>query len=214
MVVLKMFLSYSVIMWIILLCLLGVIFISLNKYFILKKVKINIPFFLIKIRDILKKKNISDAITYCMTERTPISNIIQRGLKKKKFGRFRVIEELESAARHEISKLERELTALSALANIAPVIGFLGTIIGIISSLNFIRDSQGMVKFQDIAPGIWQTLNTTAFGIVVGLFASLLYNYFITRINRLSIDMERVASDILDVLDESVNITTDEEIEV
>ena len=214
MVILKMFLSYSVIMWIILLCFLGVIFISVKKYFILKKIKMNIPFFLIKIRGILKKKDISDAITYCMTEKTPITNIILRGLKKKKFGRIRIIEELESAARHEISKIEKGLNALAALADIAPVLGFLGTVIGIYSSLNIIQESQEVVKFQDIAPGIWQTLNVTAFGIIVGLFATLIYNYFITRIKRLSIDMERVASDILDVLDESVNVYNDEEIDV
>ena len=174
----------------------------------------NIPFFLIKIRGILKKKDISDAITYCMTEKTPITNIILRGLKKKKFGRIRIIEELESAARHEISKIEKGLNALAALADIAPVLGFLGTVIGIYSSLNIIQESQEVVKFQDIAPGIWQTLNVTAFGIIVGLFATLIYNYFITRIKRLSIDMERVASDILDVLDESVNVYNDEEIDV
>jgi len=213
MVTLKMFLNYSVFMWIILLCFLGVILISLTKYFMLNKIKMNIPFFLIKIRGILKKKDIADAISYCMTERTPITNIILRGLKKKKFGRIRIIEELESAARHEISKLEKGLSALAALAGIAPVIGFLGTVIGIYSSLNIIQESQEAVKFQDIAPGIWQTLNVTAFGIIVGLFATLLYNFFITRIKRLSIDMERVASDILDVLDELVNVHNDEEID-
>ena len=209
-----MFLNYNFIMYLILLCLLCVISISLIKYLTLKKVKMNIPFFSIKIRGILKKKDISDAINFCMTARTPITNIIRRGLKKKKFGRIRIIEELESAARHEISKLEKGLTSLAALANIAPVIGFLGTVLCLISTLNFIQESQGVVKFQDIATGIWQALSVTAFGIIVGLFTTLLYNYFIARIKRLALDMERVASDILDVLDESVNISTNEEIEV
>jgi len=209
-----MFLNYGIIMWLIFLCFSGVIFISISKYLTLKKVKMNIPFFSIKIRGILKKKDISDAINFCLTERTPITNIIRRGLKKKKFGRTRIIEELESAARHEINKLEKGLTSLAALANIAPVMGFLGTVLSIISSLNFIRESQGVVKFQDVAPEIWKTLNATVFGIIVGLLATLLYNYFIARIKRLALEMERVASDILDVIDESVKVTTDEEIEV
>jgi biopolymer transport protein ExbB len=200
-------------MFIIFLTLLGVLFISLSKYIILKKIKINIPYFLIKVRDILKKKDISDAINFCMTERTPISNIIRRGMKKKKFGRVRIVEELESAARYEIGKLEKGLSTLAALASIAPAIGFLGTVVGIISSLNIIQGSQEVVKFQNIAPGIWQTLNSTAFGIIVGLTATLFYNYLTVRIKRLAIEMERVASDILDVLDESVNDTNEEELE-
>jgi len=184
------------------------------KYFTLKKAKMNIPFFSIKIRGILKKKDISDAINFCMTERTPITNIIRRGLKKKKFGRIRVIEELETAARHEISKLEKGLSTLAALANLAPVLGLMGTIAGIISSLNIIQESQGTVKFQDISPGIWQSLNATVLGIIVGLFSTLLFNYFVARIKKLALDMERVASDILDVLDETEGVSTDEEIDI
>lgn len=212
MVILKMFFSYSVIMWMIFLTFLGVLFISLSKYFILKKIKINIPFFLIKVRDILKKKDISNAISFCMTERTPISNIIRRGMKKKKFGRIRIVEELESAARHEINKLEKGLSTLAALASVAPAIGFLGTVVSLISSLNIIQESQGVVKFQDIAPGIWQSLSTTVFGIIVGLTATLFYNYLVARIKRLAIEMERVAMDILDVLDESINVSNEEEL--
>jgi biopolymer transport protein ExbB len=214
MVILKMFLSTGFIMWLILLCLFGALYISLVKILTLKKVKMNIPFFSIKIRGILKKKNVSDAINFCTSERTPITNIIRRGLKKKKFGRTRIIEELESAARHEISKLEKWLTSLAAIASIAPVLGFLGTVIGIISSVNLIQESQGVVKFQDVAPGIWQASSTTIFGLIVGLSATLLYNFFVVRIRKLARDMERVASDILDVLDESVNETNDDEVEV
>jgi biopolymer transport protein ExbB len=214
MVILKMFLSTGFIMWLILLCLFGALYISLIKILTLKKVKMNIPFFSIKIRGILKKKNVSDAINFCTSERTPITNIIRRGLKKKKFGRTRIIEELESAARHEISKLEKWLASLAAIASIAPVLGFLGTVLGIISSVNLIQESQGVVKFQDVAPGIWQASSTTIFGLIVGLSATLLYNYFVTRIRKLANDMERVASDILDVLDESVNETNDDEVEV
>lgn len=214
MVILKMFLSTGFIMWLILLCLFGALYISLVKILTLKKVKMNIPFFSIKIRSLLKKKNVSDAINFCISERTPITNIIRRGLKKKKFGRTRIIEELESAARHEISKLEKWLASLAAIASIAPVLGFLGTVIGIISSVNLIQESQGVVKFQDIAPGIWQASSTTIFGLIVGLSATLLYNYFVARIRKLAHDMERVASDILDVLDESVNETNDDEVEV
>jgi len=213
MVILKMFFSYSVIMWLIFLTLLGVLFIALSKYFILKKIKINIPFFLIKVRDILKKKDISDAINFCMTERTPISNIIRRGMKKKKLGRIRIVEELEFAARHEIDKLEKGLSTLAALASVAPAIGFLGTVVGIISSLNIIQESQGVVKFENITPGIWQSLSTTAFGIIVGLTATLFYNYLTAGIKRLAIEMERVASDILDVLEESINVTNEKDLE-
>lgn len=214
MVILKMFLSSNFILLLLLLCLLYVIYISVTKFLVLKKVKLNIPFFSIKIRGILKTKDITEAINYCSSERTAITNIIRRGLKKKKYGRSRIVEELESAAKYEINKLEKGLTSLIVFANLAPVLGFLGTIIGIYSSLMIIQESQSAVKFQDIAPGIWQTLTSTAFGIIVGLISTLFYNFLVIRIKRVALDMERVASDILDIMEESIDVATNEEIEV
>lgn len=211
----EMFLKGGLVMWPILACSIIGLAIVVEKFMVIRKAKINVPAFSIKIRGMLKKKDLDGAINYCMEEKSPISNIMRRGFKKYKFGRKRVIESIESAGKQEISKLEKGLATLATVAGAAPMLGFLGTVTGMIAAFMKIQELQGSASPADLASGIWEALLTTAFGLFVGIPALALYNYFVSLISKIVLDMERVATDILDVLDESdKNFSDDEEMEL
>lgn len=210
-----MFLKGGLVMWPILACSVIAVAIAVEKFLVIRRSKINVPAFSIKIRGILKKKDIASAMGYCMEEKSPIANIIRRGLKKIKFGRRRVLEAIEVAGKQEISKLEKGLSTLATVAGAAPMLGFLGTVTGMIAAFMKIQELQGSASPSDLASGIWEALLTTAFGLFVGIPALALYNYFVSLINKIVLDMERVATDVLDVLDETEkDFSDDEEVEL
>jgi len=211
----QMFLKGGLVMWPILACSIIGLAIAIEKFMVIRKARINVPAFSIKIRGILKRKDLIGAINYCMEEKSPISNIIRRGLKKHKFGRKRVIESIESAGKQEISKLEKGLATLATVAGAAPMLGFLGTVTGMIAAFMKIQELQGSASPADLASGIWEALLTTAFGLFVGIPALAIYNYFVSLISKIVLDMERVATDILDVFDETEkDFADDEETEI
>jgi biopolymer transport protein ExbB len=177
--------------------------IVIEKFIVLKKAKVNIPAFLIKLRALIKKKDLEGAISYCMQERTPVSNIVRKGLKKIRFGHQRVVEAIESAGRQEISKLEKGLSILASIAGIAPLLGFLGTVTGMIGAFMKIQELQGSANPADLAGGIWEALITTAFGLIVGIPALAFYNFFVSKINKMVVDMERISNDLIDMLDDT-----------
>lgn len=213
----QMFLKGGLVMWPILACSVIGLAIVVEKFMVIRKAKINVPSFSIRTRGMLKKKDVAGAINYCLEEKSPIANIIRRGLKKINFGRKRVLESIEAAGKQEISKLEKGLSTLATVAGAAPMLGFLGTVTGMISAFMKIQELQGSASPADLATGIWEALLTTAFGLFVGIPALALYNYFVSRISKIVLDMERVATDILDVLDETTPTSRDsddEEIEL
>lgn len=211
-----MFLKGGSIMWPILACSIIGLAVIIERYIVIRKSKINVAAFLIKIRGMLKKKDVEAAMQYCLEEKSPVSNIIRKGLRKYKLGHQRVKEAIEDAGKQEIYKLEKGLSILATVAGVAPMLGFLGTVTGMVSAFMTIQDLQGAVSPSDLAGGIWEALITTVFGLIVGIIALLFYNYFLGRINRLVSEMEVVSNDVVDVMEETNvgNLKSDEEIEV
>lgn len=176
--------------------------IIIDRILVIRKSKSNIPQFLVRIRGLLKKKDIDGALNYCMEERTPAANIVKKGLKKYNFGHERVKEAIESAGKQEITKLEKGLSILATISGVAPLLGFLGTVTGMISAFMRIEDLQGAANPSDLAGGIWEALLTTAFGLAVGIIAYTFYNYLVNAISKLVLDMEIVSNDVVDIIEE------------
>ena len=176
--------------------------IIIDRYRVIRKSRSNVPAFLVKIRGLLKKNDINAALNVCMEERTPTANIVKKGLKKIKFGHERVKEAIESAGKQEINKLEKGLSVLATIAGVAPLLGFLGTVTGMITAFMRIEDLQGAANPSDLAGGIWEALLTTAFGLVVGIIAYTFYNYLVGAINKFVLDMEIVSNDVVDIVEE------------
>jgi biopolymer transport protein ExbB len=212
----EIFLKGGIIMWFILLASVIGLAVVIDRYMVLRKAKINVPAFMVRIRGFLKKRDISGAISYCMEEKSPVANIIRKGLKKYKLGHERVKEAVENAGSQEISRMEKGLSILASVSGIAPLLGFLGTVTGMITAFMTIQDLQGSANPADLAGGIWEALITTAFGLIVGIPALAFYNYFLNRVKKLVGDMEVVANDVVDFMQDT-SVTQDdfeEEIEI
>lgn len=212
----SIFLKGGFLMWPILLCSIIGLGIIIDRYIVIRKARINVPAFMVRIRGYIKKRDISGAISYCMEEKSPVANVVRKGLKKYKLGHERVKESIENAGSQEISKLEKGLPVLASIAGIAPLLGFLGTVTGMISAFMRIEDLQGSANPSDLAGGIWEALITTAFGLIVGILALALYNYFVSGVKKLVGEIEMVANDVIDVIQDTsgVQAETEEEFEI
>lgn len=213
---LEIFLKGGFLMWPILLCSILGLAVIIDRYVVLRKARINVPAFMVRIRGMIKKKDISGAISHCMEEKSPVANIVRKGLKKYKLGHARVKEAIENAGRQEVSKMEKGLTVLASIAGVAPLLGFLGTVTGMIQAFMRIEDLAGAASPSDLAGGIWVALTTTAFGLIVGIPALAFYNYFVSSVKKLVGDMETVANDVIDTIQDSSGSTeyVEEELEI
>ncbi len=198
----EMFLKGGFVMWPILLSSVIGLAIVIDRALALKRSKVNISKFVINLRSFIRKKDIEGAIAECLKERTPVANIIRKGLKKYHLGHQRVRESIEAAGQQEVVKLERGLTMLATISGVAPLLGFLGTVTGMISAFMTLQSLKGNATPADLAGGIWEALITTAFGLGVGIPALVIYNYFTGAIAKLVSDMQLVSTEIADAIEE------------
>ena len=199
----EIFLKGGLIIWFILATSILGMAVVIDRFIVIRRAKINVPAFMIRLRGLIKKNDISGAVSVCMQEKSPIANIIRKGLKKYKFGHNRVKESIENAGKQEVNKLEKGLSILATIAGVAPFLGFLGTVTGMISAFMTIEDLAGSANPSDLAGGIWEALLTTAFGLIVGIPAFAFYNYFVNGVKKLVGDMETVANDVVDTLQDA-----------
>lgn len=199
----QILLSGGVILWLLAACLALILYISIDRWKALSKAKTNIPNFSVRMRNILKKKEIQSAIDFCMEDKSTISNIMRRGLKKYKFGRKRFLEEIELGGKQEVSKLEKGIPLLATLVTASPMLGFIGTILGMVSTFRVVQDLRSSVTVADFAGGIWEALITSAVGLTVGMIALALYNYFVSAVKKIVLDIERITTELIDVINEN-----------
>ncbi len=144
--------------------------------------------------------DLSGAIGYCRAEDSPASRIIQRGLERVGRPIGEIKEAVQTAGKREIFQLEKRTDLIASAAAIAPLLGFLGTVTGMIQAFQQIQRLEGVVNPSVLAEGIWEALITTAFGLGVGIVALFAYNFLVNRINRTVHDLERASTDFIDLL--------------
>jgi len=212
----EIFLNGGLVMWPILFCSIVALAVVIDRFLALRRAKINLPAFLVRIRGFIKNKDMNGAASFCLREKSPIANMVRKGLKKFGMGHERVKEAIENAGRQEVSKLEKGLSILATVAGVAPLLGFLGTVTGMIQAFMRIEDLAGAASPSDLAGGIWEALLTTAFGLIVGIPAYVAYNYFLSWVTKFVADMETVANDVVDTMQDASKeaIDYDDEIEV
>ncbi|WP_235894681.1 MotA/TolQ/ExbB proton channel family protein [Candidatus Thermokryptus mobilis] len=176
------------------------IYVTIEKILVLKRARANVRDFIASIKGLIRSGNVPEIIDYCNSYNTPISRIFKQGLLKIGLGDERVREAIEMAGRSEVFMLEKRLSILATIAGIAPLLGFLGTVTGMINAFMTIQSLGGIVSPSDLAGGIWEALLTTAYGLIVGIPAYGLYNYFVTKINRLVYEIENATFEFIDIL--------------
>ena len=149
--------------------------------------------------ELLVQQRIKEALELTRDTDSPAANILYAGLERHEEGTDRVMKAIENQGLLEMSKLERGLVVLATLTNIAPLLGFLGTVIGMIIAFQSI-EAAGEVEATLVAGGIKVALLTTAAGLVIAIPVSVSHNYFVAKIDSLVIDMEESAQKMVDTL--------------
>lgn len=165
-----------------------------------------------RVREYVRNGNVQSAIQYCNDKDVPITRILKKGLERLGRPISEIQDAVQAAGKHETFDLEKRTNLLASIAGIAPMLGFFGTVVGMIKAFQQIQDLQGNVNPSVLAGGIWEALVTTAAGLLVGILALFSYNYLMGRIRRISNDMERSASDFIDLLQEPVSPERSEEL--
>ncbi len=161
----------------------------------LTKAKINTADFLTKIRAALRSKNVKEAVKICETFKGPIASILKTGLMKYGDPKDEIEKTMENASMHEIARLERGLAILTTVSNLAPILGFLGTVTGMIASFDALSQLNDPGA---VATGISQALITTAGGLITAVPTLLAYTYFTTRINSFIREIESASAVLLE----------------
>lgn len=197
---LSLFTRGGILMYPILLCSLIALVIVIERWLVLRKAKTDIGQFMMRLRSVLQKGGTAAALNFCTKTEAPIAAILKKGLTKYPEGHTRVREAIENAGKEEAFKLEHGLGILATIAGIAPLLGFLGTVTGMIGAFRTIEQLAGAVNPSDLAGGIWEALLTTAFGLMVGIIAYGFYNYFVNRVGRFVFEMESASEEFLDLV--------------
>lgn len=176
------------------------VFLFVERWLVLHRAKTDPRRYMETVADYVRAGDVNGAIGYCKAHSTPIARILQRGLERlgRPIGEIR--EAVQAAGKHETYELEKRTDLLASAAAIAPMLGFLGTVIGMIAAFQQIQAMEGNVNPSLLASGIWEALVTTAAGLAVGILALFAYNFLLNRISRSVNEMERVATDFIDLL--------------
>lgn len=176
------------------------VYVIAERWRSLNNSRMEIDGFLRTIEGMLKDGDRQRALTYCDGVDKPLARILKAGIRR--LGRpIRDIEDaIRNAGKKEIFHLEKRMNWLATIAGVGPLIGFTGTVTGMIEAFMDIQSLQGNVNPSVLAGGIWEALITTATGLVVGIIAYGFYNFLLGKINRMVHELENASADFVDML--------------
>ena len=171
------------------------IFVFLEKWYQLRRNQVNVRELVTGLVNVLKRDAMIEAITLCDTTPGPVARLLNAAIQAHQ-NDDDVKLAIEDTAKTELIKLESRLTILSTIAHVAPLLGLLGTVLGMYDTFNGISTSAGM-SLSALSGGIREALISTAAGLCVAIPAHLAYNYLVTKVQSLCSDMEKASSEIL-----------------
>lgn len=189
----------------IVLCSLIAVAVVIERFLALHRAKINTASFMMKLRGALSSGDAERAIRICEETGGPIAAVLRAGLERHRDGREQIREALENAGNAEVFHLEKYTGILATVAGVAPLIGFLGTVTGMIRAFMDIQALGGNVNADVLAGGIWEAMVTTAAGLTVGIPSLIFYNYFVGRVQRFVFEIETRSGELLDLLSKGAN---------
>jgi biopolymer transport protein ExbB len=169
------------------------------------RAQINSAEFLNGVRNVLKRDNVVEAISICDATPGPVARLVKTAILNRDQGRDRVREAVEESGLAEVPLLEEKLNLLATIAQIAPLLGLLGTILGFIEIFGQIQEAGLYAHVGLLAHGVWKALICAAAGIAVAIPTHAGYNYLVSRINKIVLDMEQAAAEIVNIVTENGN---------
>lgn len=164
------------------------------------RAQINSMEFLNGVRNVLKRDNVVEALSICDATPGPVARLVKVAILNRERGRDGLREALEEAGLVEVPPLEDKLNLIATIAQIAPLMGLLGTVLGFIQIFNTLQGKQTLATMQDLSGGVWQALICTAAGLTVAIPCYAAYNYLVSRVNAIVLDMEKAATEIVNIV--------------
>ena len=190
------------VMWILLVFSIAALAVIVERWLVLRSAKINVSKFLLDLRKaLMNNKSVRAATKVCEQYKGPLASIMKAGLLKYGQPREDVEKTIETAALHEMARLEKRLIVLASVANVSPLLGFFGTVSGMIKSFDALAE-QGLSNPGAVAAGISEALVTTAGGLAVAIPTQLAYNFFMNSINKSVRDIETSTNMLLETFGE------------
>ena len=177
--------------------------IIIERIYSLNRARIDSKEFMDEIINSLKRNKVIESIEMCNKTPGPIAHIIKAGILKHDRSRLEIKESIDEAAVLEIPLMEKHLPILATIAHIAPLMGLLGTVSGMIKAFQVIQSKAATmtpVNPGDLAGGIWESLLATLAGLLVAIPTYVAYNYLVNQVDSLVYDMERSATDLVNLL--------------
>jgi len=186
--------------WVIMLASAVALAVFLERVLQYHRERINSTEFLNGVRNVLKRDNVVEAIAICDATPGPVARLVKVAILNRERGRDAVYEALEDAGSWEVPRLEQKLNVLATIAQIAPLLGLLGTVLGFMDVFRQIQSAGQTAHVGQLSTGIWQALICTAAGLGVAIPCYAAYNYLIGRVNAIVLDMEQCSTEILNMV--------------
>jgi len=164
--------------------------------------QINSIEFINGVRNVLRRDNVVEALSICEATPGPVARLVKTAILSRDRGRDGIREALEDSGLLEVPRLEERLNLLATIAQIAPVMGLLGTVLGFISVFRVLQQHGVSAPPGELAGGVWQALVCTGAGLAISIPAYAGYNYLVNRVNSIVLDMEKASAEILNLLAE------------
>jgi biopolymer transport protein ExbB len=175
------------------------VYIFVERLLVIRKASKVDPMFMERIRDYVKTDEMKSAINYCRVTNSPASNMIEKGLGRIDRPAVEVQAALENAGNLEVAKLEKGLSVMATISSGAPMIGFLGTVLGMVRAFWEMANAGNNIDITLLSSGIYEAMITTVGGLIVGIIAMFAYNYLVSKVGDVANTLEAQTLSFMDL---------------
>ena len=180
------------------------IYIYFERFFAIKAASKMDENFMNQIKDFVSNGKLESADALCKSKNTPTARLIGKGISRIGKPLDDINTAIETAGKLEVYQLEKNVSVLATIAGAAPMIGFLGTVIGMIVAIHEIANAGGQIDIKLLSDGLYTAMTTTVGGLIVGIIAYITYNHLVVRTDKVIYQMEAKSVEFLDLLNEPV----------
>ncbi len=180
------------------------LYIYFERFFAIRAASKVDEHFMDQIRDYVSNGKLEAASALCENKNTPTARLIRKGISRIGKPLEDINTAIETAGKLEVYQLEKNVSVLATIAGAAPMIGFLGTVIGMIIAIHEIANAGGQIDIKMLSDGLYTAMTTTVAGLIVGIIAYITYNHLVVRTDKVVYQMEAMSVDFLDLLNEPV----------
>lgn len=180
------------------------VYIWVERYLAIQKASAINPKFMAKLKDSVAQGNLDEAKDICATSNTPVGRMLHKGISRLGKTLNDISTSIENVGKLEISTMEKNLSILATISGVAPMIGFLGTVLGMMNTFHKMADGaeNSGIQIGDLSEGIMYAMATTVAGLIVGIIAYLGYNLLVSKIDNVVHKMEDASLEFMDLLDQ------------